>query len=113
MRTSRKGAVLFLSVFVVTFVFGPMAYAEDVWNHNHDPIEDEYQMADLLLARPLSVAAGIVGTGFFLVTLPFTAPTKSTDAAADLFIRRPFKFSFVREFPDENVVLELYPKMEP
>ena len=113
MRASRKAVFLFLSVFVVTFVLGPIAHAQDLWNHNHDPIEDEYQMADLLFARPLSVAAGILGTGLFVVTLPFTAPTKSTDAAAELFIRRPFKFSFVREFPDENVVLELYPKMEP
>ncbi len=113
MRASRKGVVLFLTVFLVTSALSPVVYAEDVWNHNHDPIEDEYQMADLLFARPLSVAAGIVGTGLFLVTLPFTAPTRSTDAAADLFIRRPFKFSFVREFPDENVLLELYPKMEP
>ncbi|OGP86800.1 MAG: hypothetical protein A2156_12915 [Deltaproteobacteria bacterium RBG_16_48_10] len=65
--------------------------------------DDELTMIDLLLARPLGVAAGIVGTGFFIISLPFTIPAKSVDKAAKMFISDPFHFSFSRPFPDESL----------
>ncbi len=65
--------------------------------------KDEINILDILLARPLGVAAGIIGTGIFIISLPFTIPTNSVDKAANMFIIEPFKFSFVREFPDEDI----------
>ncbi len=62
----------------------------------------EYNVFDLIIARPVSVAVGIMGTGIFILSLPFTIPTRSMDQAAKTFIVEPFKFSFVREFPDDN-----------
>jgi len=56
-----------------------------------------------LIARPMGIAAGIIGTGVFILSLPFTIPTKSVDEAAQMFVVRPFKFSFVRKFPDDNM----------
>ena len=64
---------------------------------------DDLPLADLFMARPLAAAAGIVGTGLFIVSLPFTIPTKSTDKAAKMFITDPFRFSFSRPFPDESL----------
>ena len=64
---------------------------------------DDLPLADLFMARPLAAAAGIVGTGLFIVSLPFTIPTKSTDKAAKMFISDPFRFSFSRPFPDESL----------
>ena len=68
-----------------------------------DPIKDEWTILDLLCVRPFGGAAGIVGTSVFIVTLPFTSPTNSVEKAANMFIVEPFRFSFVREFPDENI----------
>jgi hypothetical protein len=62
-------------------------------------------MADLLIARPLGVIAGIIGSGIFVVSLPFTIPTQSVNEAAQMLVVEPFRFSFVREFPDEDVAL--------
>ena len=70
----------------------------------HDPIEDEWNGMDLIFARPASALAGVVGTALFIVTLPFTASTKSVDKSAEMFIVRPFQFAFEREFPDEDVI---------
>lgn len=64
---------------------------------------DEINILDVVLARPLGIVGGIFGTGIFIISLPFTIPTKSVDKAANMFIIEPFKFSFVREFPDEEI----------
>lgn len=73
-----------------------------------DPIADEYNILDVLVARPLGVAAGILGTGVFILSLPFTIPTGGVDAAAQTFIMEPFKFSFTRPFPDEEILMQTY-----
>jgi hypothetical protein len=51
---------------------------------------------------PMIVAAA-GGTVLFVASLPFTLPTRSVTDSFDLFVVRPWKFSFVREFPDENM----------
>ncbi|OGP68963.1 MAG: hypothetical protein A2170_09900 [Deltaproteobacteria bacterium RBG_13_53_10] len=60
-------------------------------------------MIDLLVARPIGIAAGMIGTAVFILSLPFTIPTSSHDEAAEMFVVRPFSFSFSRDFPDENM----------
>jgi hypothetical protein len=61
-------------------------------------------MLDILFARPLGVAAGIIGTGVFIVSLPFTIPTGSVNGAAEMLIVEPFKFSFSRKYNDEDTI---------
>ena len=51
---------------------------------------------DALIARPLGLATTIVGTGLFIVTLPFTAPSRSVDTAAYELIGRPGGWTFDR-----------------
>jgi len=103
MKGTRKVFILALVFSLALGFFVSEGWTEDRWYKDKDAtVSDLYAFADLAVARPLSVAAGVVGAGIFVVTLPFTIPTKSTDAAAKIFIVRPFKFSFVREFPDEN-----------
>jgi hypothetical protein len=68
-----------------------------------DPITDEWNTVDLLIARPFGIAAWIIGTGVFILSLPFTIPTRSVEEAAQMLVVKPFKFSFEREFSDENI----------
>jgi hypothetical protein len=101
------------TIFILALVFSlcigfsvSEGWTEDRWYRgvpvSSEPVSDGWAFFDLVVARPLSVAAGIVGAGVFVVTLPFTLPTGSVEESAKIFIERPFKFSFVREFPDEN-----------
>jgi hypothetical protein len=94
-----------LLALIITLIAG--GTSSGAWAQT-DSIADEYNMLDVLVARPLGIAAGIIGTGVFIVTLPFTLPTKSVDAAARMFIIEPFKFSFTRPFPDENLMMQSY-----
>jgi hypothetical protein len=89
-----------LPVLLIVLLAG---FSSESWAQT-GAVADEYNMMDLLVARPIGIAAGIVGTAVFIVTLPFTIPASSVDAAAQMFIVEPFRFSFARPFPDENLM---------
>ena len=102
MKELKNPFFFFLIISLVIGSFYSGGLAGEKWNQD-DPLTDEWNMVDLLIARPIGIVAGIVGTGIFILSLPFTIPTNSVEKAANLFIERPFKFSFVREFPDDNM----------
>ena len=51
---------------------------------------------DMLLVRPVSLAATAVGTGLFVVSLPFSLLGMNTGDAADRLVVEPGKYTFVR-----------------
>ena len=102
MKRLKRACLIFTAVSLVMVNLYTIGWAEERWSKD-DPITDEWNMLDLLVARPIGVAGGIIGTGVFILSLPFTIPTKSVDEAAQMFVVKPFKFSFVRKFPDDNM----------
>jgi len=97
MKGFKKICLLCVTISFVIGSFYSWGWAQS------DSTKDECNILDLFFVRPFGIVAGIVGTSFFIVTLPFTIPTNSVEKAANMFIVEPFKFSFVREFPDENI----------
>jgi hypothetical protein len=96
---------IFLSFLAFSLVMGCLSstgWAEDKWAKD-DPVGQGWSVVDLIIARPIGVVAGIVGTAIFVVSLPFTVPTGGVKEAADIFIFKPFQFSFTREFPDDDI----------
>ena len=102
MKGLMKGFMLILVASVIVGSLYSGLWAADERNPD-DPIVDEWNMLDILFARPLGIAAGIIGTGVFIVSLPFTIPTGSVNEAAQMLIVDPFKFSFTREYNDEYI----------
>ena len=51
---------------------------------------------DALVARPLGLAATLLGTAIFIVSLPFSLPSKSSDEAAHKLIAEPATYTFAR-----------------
>lgn len=51
---------------------------------------------DIVVARPFGLAALVIGSSFFVVTLPFAAMSKSTHKTADTLVGEPFRFTFIR-----------------
>jgi hypothetical protein len=102
MKRFRKGLLLFLAA---SLIIGSLYSGAQAWDEKRkdDPVVAEWNMMDILFARPLGIAAGIIGTGIFVVSLPFTVPTGSVNDAAEMLIVEPFKFSFTRKYNDENM----------
>ncbi len=55
---------------------------------------------DAVLARPLGIAAIIVGSVFFVVSLPFALTSGSVEPVARTLVVAPFKFTFTRPVGD-------------
>ena len=103
MKRFRKGLRMFLAA---SLIIGSLYSGAQAWDEKRkdDPVVAEWNMMDILFARPLGIAAGIIGTGIFVVSLPFTVPTGSVNDAAEMLIVEPFKFSFTRKYNDENMI---------
>jgi len=102
MKELKRAGLIFVTISLVVGSFYTMGWPEEKWT-KEDPITDEWNIIDLAIARPIGIVAGIFGTGVFILSLPFTIPTGSVDDAAQMFVVKPFNFSFVRKFPDENM----------
>ena len=51
---------------------------------------------DVLVVRPLTLVATVVGTALFVVALPFSIPSGSVKYTAEKLIVDPCKFTFTR-----------------
>jgi uncharacterized membrane protein YfcA len=102
MKALKRAVLIFMTISLVLVSLHTMGWAEEKWSKD-DSTKDEWNMIDLVLARPIGVAAGIFGTGIFIISLPFTIPTGSVDDAAQMLVVKPFKFSFERKFPADNM----------
>lgn len=104
MKGLKKCFLLLLTVSLVTGSLYSTGWGQDneQWVRN-DPTGQGWAAVDLLVARVFGVAAGIAGSALFVVTLPFTIPSGGVHDAADMFIVKPFQFSFIREFPDGDI----------
>ena len=113
MKAFKEILLLSLTLSLVMASFCSTGWASDYFGKD-DPAAQGWSAVDLLVARPLGVAAAVVGSGIFVLALPFTAtvdivsassgsPAHAIGGSARMFILSPLKFSFVREFPDENI----------
>ena len=95
MKKLEKLLLMFLTVLLVLGGISSGGWAQE------KSYNDEYNIVDLFIARPLGVIAAAGGTGLFILSLPFTLPTRSVEDSFDMFVVKPWKFSFVRDFPEE------------
>lgn len=61
---------------------------------------------DILLVRPVSLVATVIGTAVFIVSLPFSIPSQSVGATARTLVAEPFNYTFTRpigEFTGERM----------
>jgi hypothetical protein len=70
--------------------------ADDSYTARTEDVSAEAMIADGLLLRPAGIAATVLGTVVFVVTLPFSIPTRSVDKAAQKLIVDPARYTFVR-----------------
>ena len=102
MKGLKKIFLLLLTLSLVTGSLYSTGWAGDKFGKD-DPVAQGWSAIDILFARPLGIATGIVGTAIFIVSLPFTIPSGGVDEAADMYIVKPFQFSFTRKFPDADM----------
>jgi hypothetical protein len=55
---------------------------------------------DALIGRPLCFGATVIGAAVFVVTLPFSVPSKSVKSTANSLVVAPGKATFIRPLGD-------------
>jgi hypothetical protein len=89
----RPIAFILLCIFLLTITLSP-ALAQD--SETDSDITAASMIGDLFVLRPLGLVATILGTAFFLVTLPITAGVGNTEVAGERLVKDPGKFTFNR-----------------
>lgn len=56
--------------------------------------------ADIVVVRPFSFVATVLGSAFFLVALPVAAISRSTSETAEALVLRPARMTFTRQLGD-------------
>ncbi len=83
----------FLAVLAISMVTALPAMAEEQLPEERRGGD---MAIDMVLARPIGLLSVIGGSVLFVVSLPFTIPSGSVDAAADELVRKPINYTFRR-----------------
>ena len=92
----RSGLVLIMAMLLLCATSLVHAVESTYTAKGGNDVSAESIIADGLLLRPAGVLATIVGSALFVVTLPFSIPTRSVDKAAQKLVVDPAKYTFVR-----------------
>ena len=95
LKPAKKALVIFLvSMLVVSFMPISPVCASNI----DEPFEGTAgaMTFDILLMRPIGLAASIVGTAIFIVSLPFSGLGGNAEAAAEKLVKEPLFFTFQR-----------------
>jgi hypothetical protein len=95
-RSRTQSGVALLVVALFFWSTSLVHAAADSYIAPSDDVATEAIIVDGLLLRPGGVIATLVGSVLFVVTLPFSIPTKSVDRAAQRLVVDPAKYTFVR-----------------
>ena len=95
-RSRMQSGVALLMAVLFLCATSLVHAAEDSYTTRTEDVSAETIIVDGLLLRPGGLVATVVGTAVFVVTLPFSIPTKSVDKAAQKLIVDPAKYTFVR-----------------
>src|SRR6185503_21281161 len=87
-----KSVVAGIVALMVTV--GPV-FAYDQEQSRRDPSAGE-MFIDAAVGRPLGLFSMVLGTAAFVVSLPFTITSHSTDEAAKTLVRGPTTYTFKR-----------------
>src|SRR5215470_4581385 len=95
-QSRMQSAIALLVVILFLWATSLVHAADDPYAGRTADVSAEAVIVDGLLLRPGGLVATVVGTVVFVVTLPFSIPTKSVDKAAQKLVVDPWKYTFVR-----------------
>jgi len=90
----KQSMVLLMAIALVIIPFTSAALAQD--SQDQQEISADVMAADLLLVRPLGIAATLIGTVCFIVAYPFSAMGGNTEATYQKLVVEPARHAFKR-----------------
>ncbi len=100
------------AVLVLVMLSGVCSAATDAKDTVNPPSAGAMAF-DVVLVRPLGIVSLAAGTAFFIVSLPFTLPSRSVGTAARRLVAEPFKFTFTRPIGEREAFYYYYDMESP
>jgi hypothetical protein len=103
MCTVKKKSLVFLiaAVLLFTWAASPALAGEKQYITGEDR-NAASMMFDLVILRPLGLAATVIGTAFFIVSLPVSVLGGNTGEAAKKLVAEPARYTFSRPLGAED-----------
>ncbi len=104
MCTLRRQSLIFFllaAVLLFTWAASPALAGEKQYVAGEDR-NAASMIFDLVLLRPLGLAATVIGTAFFIVSLPVSVLGGNTGEAAKKLVAAPAKYTFSRPLGAED-----------
>ena len=99
----RQSLIFFLLAAVLLFTWAASpALAKEKQSITGEDRNAVSMMFDLVILRPLGLAATVIGTAFFVVSLPFSILGGNTGEAAKKLMVEPAKYTFTRPLGAED-----------
>lgn len=94
--TKSLAAALATAFFFISTLFVSPCLAETE-NYDINDSSPEAIVIDSLILRPAGLVATVLGTGAYVVALPFSLIQGNTGETADILIGTPAHYTFTRE----------------
>jgi hypothetical protein len=91
--------VTMICVVALTFLSTTPGFAQD----DDGPLT---AVADTVVVRPACFVATVLGSAFFVVSLPFAAMSKSVKKTAHALVVKPAKAAFTRPVGDMDALID-------
>jgi len=96
-----KQILTFFMILILLFtIFVPPVLAQGKSSGEDKEKGAGPMLFDLLLIRPVGVAATVIGSALFVVSLPFSAIGGNTKPAYEKMVKEPAKYTFNRRLGD-------------
>ncbi len=98
-KQRKKQAIMGLAILLnlsMGLLSGRAVAAADLYGEQNSEPSAAAMTVDVLAVRPLGIAATLLGTGLFIVSLPFSALGGNVDEVAENLVVEPARFTFTR-----------------
>ena len=97
-RIAKKFLVIFMiSVFLIA-PFASTALAEEYFEREEP--SGAMMIFDFILVRPIGIVATVVGSVFYVISLPFSLMGNNSDEAVQALVKDPANYTFSRPLGD-------------
>jgi hypothetical protein len=103
-RIAKKYLVILMISVLLIAPFASSAMAEEYFERE-DP-SGGMMIFDFLVVRPVGIVATAVGSGFYVVSLPFSLLGQNPGEAGVALVKEPAAYTFTRplgEFPEQGL----------
>ena len=93
-RVAKKSMIFFVAAAMLLIPFSTGALAEEYFEAKKPGSGD--MMWDAVVVRPVGIIATVIGSAFWVVSLPFTLLANDVDSASEKLVKDPARYTFKR-----------------